>query len=259
MADPGQPPADVRSRIAAARARSETLKRRVFNAYVAVVSRDHGRRTLSERLELAWLWLLPWCGYLALLSVAHDQAMPAVLTGWILILVWQMFAVGAHNQRMSQARRNPWNLAWLLAPSLLFATQGWGDAGLALANALIEITIVDVSALLLVLVVVMVLQPGEGKEMAWPGIVILALFTGCFLWAFIAGWRLINPEYAGWRQLPLAAAFAIQCVRDWLWLRPLARGDKTIGDVFANESGMGLILGQLALWLLLPVPFALLR
>ena len=71
------------------------------------------------------------------------------------------------------------------------------------------------------------------------------------LWAFIAGWRLINPEYAGWRQLPLAAAFAIQCVRDWLWLRPLARGDKTIGDVFASESGMGLILGQLALWLLL--------
>jgi hypothetical protein len=259
VAEPDQPPTDAKARIVAARARSEALKRRVFDAYVAVVSRDHGRRTLTERLELIWLWLLPWLGYLALLAVAFDQAMPAVLTGWVLILVWQMFAVGAHDQRLAKAHRNPWNLAWLLAPALLFATQSWSDAGQALANALIETTIVDVSALLLVLVLVMVLQPGEGKEMAWPGIVILGAFTVCFLWAFVAGWRLINPEYGGWRQLPLASAFLIQCGRDWLWLRPLARGESSIGDVFANESGMGLILGQLALWLLLPVPFALLR
>lgn len=215
-------------------------------------------RRPAQRLELAWLWILPWCGYVALLASAREVAMPAILTGWILVLVWQMFAVGAHQRRMLQARRSPWNIAWLLAPALLFATQGWGDAGHALANALVEITIIDVSALLLVLVTVMVLQPGEGKEMAWPGIVILGVFAVAFLWSFVAGWCLLNPEYGSWRQLPLASAFAIQCLRDWLWLRPLARGECAIGDVYAGEAGMGLILGQLALWLLLPVPFALL-
>lgn len=249
-------PADQKARIAAARARSELLKRRVFDAYVAVVSREHGRRTWSERLELAWLRTLPWWGYLALLALAFDRAMPAVLTGWVLILVWQMFAVGAHNQRMAQTPRKQWNLAWLLAPALLFATQSWGDAGHALANALIETTIVDVSALLLVLVVVMVLQPGEGKEMAWPGILILGAFTACFLWAFVAGWRQINPDAGASRQLPLASAFLIQCVRDWLWLRPLAGGQNSVGDVYAGDAGIGLILGQLALWLLVPAALA---
>lgn len=254
MTEQEPPPADPAALIARARTRNEALKSRAFDAFLAAVDRDQRQRTPGERLELAWLWILPWCGYVALLACAREVAMPAVLTGWILVLVWQMFAVGAHQRHT--ARRDPWNIAWLLAPTLLFATQGWGDVGLALANALIEITIVEVSALLMVLVAVMVLQPGEGKEMAWPGIIILGVFVGIFLWAFVAGWRLLNPEYGGWRQLPLACAFLIQCVRDWLWLRPLARSESGIGDVFASESGMALILVQLALWLLLPVPFA---
>ncbi len=54
-----------------------------------------------ERLERAWLWILPWTGYLALLTVAREVAMPAVLTGWVLILVWQMFAIGAHEERIA--------------------------------------------------------------------------------------------------------------------------------------------------------------
>jgi hypothetical protein len=265
VADPGQQPLDerpstdpARARISAARARADVLKRAVFDAYVAAITRERQRRTPMERLERAWLWILPWSGYLALLSVARNVAMPAVLTGWVLILVWQMFAIGAHDQRIGDARRNPWNLGWMLAPVLLFASQSWGDAGLAVANALIEITIVDVSALIVVLVTVMVLQPGEGKEMAWPGIIILGLFVACFLWAFVAGWHLINPDHGLLRGLALGSAFIIQFMRDWRWLRPLARGDHGIGDIYSNETGLGLILGQLALWLLLPGIFALL-
>lgn len=223
-----------------------------------VASINRLRRTPSERLERAWLWSMPWAGYVALLAVARAVAMPAVLTGWVLILVWQMFAVGAHDRRIREARRNPWNLGWALAPMLLIASQSWGDAGLAIANALIEITIVDVSALMVVLVTVMVLQPGEGKEMAWPGIIILGLFVGCFLWAFAAGWMAINPDYAPLRLLSLGAAFAIQCAFDWRWLRPLARGELAIADIFANDAGMVLILAQLAVWLVLPGAFALL-
>ncbi len=257
MAEPDPLPLDPRARIAAARARADVLKRAVFDAYVAVITRDRLRRTPMERLERAWLWILPWTGYLALLTVAREVAMPAVLTGWVLILVWQMFAIGAHEQRIGDARRNPWNLSWMLAPALLFASQSWGDAGLAIANAFIEITIVDVSALIVVLVTVMVLQPGEGKEMAWPGIIILGLFVGCFLWAFVAGWRLINPDHGLLRVLALGGAFALQCIFDWRWLRPLARGDYGIGDIFSNEAGFGLILGQLFVWLLLPGVYAL--
>lgn len=265
MAEPERPPLDERSpdhparaRINAARARAAVLKRAVFDAYVAAIDRDRQQRTLMERLERAWLWILPWAGYVALLSVARNVAMPAVLTGWVLILVWQMFAIGAHDQRIGEARRNPLNLGWILAPILLFASQSWGDAGLAVANAFIEITIVDVSALIVVLVTVMVLQPGEGKEMAWPGIIILGLFVACFLWAFVAGWRQINPDHGLLRELALGAAFCIQFARDWRWLRPLTRGDYGIGDIFSNDAGFGLILGQLGLWLLLPGAFALL-
>jgi hypothetical protein len=248
---------DERARIGASRARIAALKQAVVDAYVATITRERLRRTPLERLERAWLWILPWAGYLALLSVARNVALPAVLTGWVLILVWQMFAIGAHDQRIGEAKRNPWHLGWMLAPALLFASQSWGDAGLAVANAFIEITIVDVSALIVVLVTVMVLQPGEGKEMAWPGIIILGLFVGCFLWAFVAGWRQVNPDHGLLRSLALGAAFIIQCARDWRWLRPLTRGSYGIGDIFSNETGLGLILGQLALWLLLPGVFAL--
>jgi len=259
VAEPDPPALDGRARISAARARAEVLKRAVVDAYVATISRERLRRTPLERLERAWLWMLPWAGYVALLSVARNLAMPAVLTGWVLILVWQMFAIGAYDKRIGEAKRNPWHLGWMLAPTLLFASQSWGDAGLGIANALIEITIVDVSALIVVLVTVMVLQPGEGKEMAWPGIIILGLFVGCFLWAFVAGWRQINPEHGLLRGLALGTAFVIQFARDWHWLRPLTRGSYGIGDIYSNDAGLVSILGQIALWLLLPGVFALLR
>lgn len=216
-------------------------------------------RTLGRRIQRTYLWCVPWAGYLALLTVAFSLAMPAILTGWVLILVWQIVAVGALDAGIQQARRSPWALGWALAPLLLFTTQSWAGAELALANALIELTIVEVAALIVMLVTVMVLHDEEGKEMAWPGIIVMGIFIGFFLWAFVGAWRVLNPE-PGWLRIgALAAAFATQCAVDWRWLRPLANGDLAIDDPLSGDQGMKLIVGQLVLWLLAPVPFALLR
>lgn len=211
----------------------------------------------AERVQRAYLWAVPWAGYLALLAVARPLAMPAILTGWVLILVWQIFAVGAFDAGISAARRNPLRLAWMLAPILLFATQSWGAAGLALANALIELTIVEVAALILTLVVVMILQPGMDKGPAWPGIVIMGIFVIAFLSAFAGAWLQLNA-HPGWLRLgTLALAFASQCVVDWAWLRRLADKGLRIDDPFSGNRGFALIIGQLLAWLLLPAVFAL--
>lgn len=207
------------------------------------------------RLRRIYLWLLPWAGYVALLAVARPLAQPAILTGWVLILVWQIFAVGAADAGIDAARRDPWRLAWMVAPGLLLATQSWGSAGRATANALIEVTIVEIAALIVALVAIMLSAPGRDKGPAWPGIIILAVFVVAFLWSFVAAWALLNPT-PGWvRAGALTLAFASQLVTDWRWLRPLERGQFAIDDPFASPRGMQLILGQLTLWLLLPAVF----
>ena len=87
----------------------------------------------------------------------------------------------------------------------------------------------------------------------------MGVFVGCFLWAFVAGWRVLNPG-PGWLRISaLVGAFATQCVVDWRWLRPLARGELSIDDPLSGDQGMKLIVGQLVLWLLAPAPFALLQ
>lgn len=211
-----------------------------------------------KRIQRVYLWLVPWSGYLALLAVARPLAMPAILTGWILILVWQIFAVGALDAGIDGARRNPLRLAWAIAPTLLFATQAWDAAGLALANALIELTIVEVAALILTLVVVMVLQPGEDKGMAWPGIIIMGVFVVAFLWAFVGAWLQLNPAPGGLRIGALGGAFASQCAVDWVWLRKVANDGGGFADPLTGDRGMQLIIGQLIAWLVLPGVFALL-
>jgi hypothetical protein len=200
-----------------------------------------------------YLWLLPWAGYLALLFSARSLAMPAVLTGWILLLVWQTVVIGAHDSGVDEARRSPLRLAWLLAPALLFGTQSWDSAGAAVANALIEITISEMAALVVCVVLLMILTPGEGKAAAWPGIVILTVFVSIFLLAYVGAWRQGNPDPGWLRPVALGSACLSQIGVDWRWLSRLAKKKLVISDPLETPSGLALILGQILIWLLAPV------
>lgn len=247
-----------KSEIAAQRAHIGTLRKAVIDAYIKKCSEPRKLGVLAK-IERAYLWLLPWAGYIALLSVASQTSKPAILTGWILLLVWQIFAVGSHQEHNDPAKRSIWRLAWMLAPAMLLATQSWDGSAIALANALIELTIVEVAALIFALVAVMVMQPGEGKDMAWPGIIIMGIFVVAFLTSFVRAWLVLNPDPEWIRVGALLTAFVTQIVLDWRWLRPLAAGKLHIRDPMESKFGLPLILVQILLWLLMPVLFWLAR
>jgi hypothetical protein len=209
--------------------------------------------------QRGYAWALPWAGYLGLLWAAPQLARPAIWSGWILLLVWQIIAVGAMDAGIASARRTPARLSWMVAPALLLGTQNWDSATLAVSNALIEITLSEFSALMLSLLLVMWLTPGEDKSMAWPGIIILSVLMGFFLYAFVNAWRLLNPAPDWIRAGALGGALLAQMAVDWRWLRQVARQELQLSDPMATSKGLGLILGQILLWLLLPAVFWLIQ
>lgn len=125
-----------------------------------------GERDWLLLIQRGYAWALPWAGYVALLWAAPERARPVIWSGWIVLLAWQIVAIGAMDAGIAGARRTPLRLLWLVAPVLLFGSQNWDSAALAVSNALIEITLSEFSALILCLLLVMWITPGEDKGMA---------------------------------------------------------------------------------------------
>lgn len=216
------------------------------------MSRRSSRRQLPC-LQSGYVCILPWTGYLALLGVPGAAHGMAQLSGWILLLVWQVLVLGALATRIPDARRQPARSAWMLAPMLLCATQSWSDAGHAVLNAAIELSITEFAALLGATVVLMLIKPGRGKAVAWPGILLLSALTGVYLYALISGWRLLNPDPDWLRQSALIGAFASQFATDWRWIAGVADGRLKLAETLDSERALFAILGQIAVWLVLPL------
>lgn len=214
-------------------------------------------RERIDPLQRAYVWLLPWLGYLALLMVPGAPIKPAQLTGWALVLVWEILVLGALAAQVKAAGRPPWHRLWMLAPALLTLTQTWSAAGTAVINLCLELTITEFAALIATTVVLMLRKPGEDKSMAWPGIIILTLFCGAYLYALLRAWQLLNhnPDWLRW--LALGTAFASQCAVDWRWLSQAADGRIQLVETMDSDHDLFRVVGQILLWLLLPLPFLL--
>lgn len=202
---------------------------------------------------------MPWAGYVALLIVAPQLATPAILTGWILLVLWQMFAMSAIDAGIDNVTRSPTRLLWLFAPIVLFGSQSWDSAELAVSNALIEIVISEFSALIVALALVMWAANGAAASPAFGGMVIITVFVGAFLYAFIGAWSQLNPTPGVIRIASLAGATLSQIVFNWGWLRRMERGKLEIADRMGTSRGIALVVGQMAVWVLLPLVARLLR
>lgn len=207
--------------------------------------------------QRAYVWVLPWLGYLAVLMVPGAPVKPAQLTGWALVLVWEILVLGALAAQVKAAGRQPWHRLWMLAPVLLMLTQTWSAAGRALVNLCLELAITEFAALIATTVFLMFRKPGEEKSMAWPGIIILTLFCGAYLYALLRAWQLLNQDPNWLRWLALLTAFAVQCALDWRWLSQASDGRIQLVETMDADRDLFRVLGQIVLWLLLPLPFLL--
>lgn len=202
--------------------------------------------------------LLPWAGYLVLL-ILHPQPLAAVLTGWILMLVWQVLVLGAIEAAEPIEKLRGRGLLWLLVPALLGASQSFEQGGLALANALLELLMIEFAAFMVALLIVFVRTPGTDKDMAWPGIILLGVFLVLFLRVPGELWLRLNPAAELWRILLLAVVLLVQVVLDMRWVTQVAAGELVLAESFGSPRGPLRIGLQILLWLLAPVVFWLLR
>ncbi len=180
-----------------------------------------------------------------------------IMLGWVVLLIHQTMYLAVFE---ATAKRE-YTFALPFVPPLLIAFNQT-TLDLSIWNFFLEQAVIEMVGLMVGLAIVFLFFKNDEGHTAWRDMGCLPLIfvglIGAGSWGFVATWwnqQLYSTEAAYWNILSFAVAFLIEIRANVLVLNKVVKGKLFLSEVFGGENGIGLILGQIVLWFVLPAIF----
>jgi hypothetical protein len=202
-----------------------------------------------------YMLCIPWFGYLAIMVTGKGPEGLMIGTGWLLVVIYQLFIMG--NFKPNEGMSVKEVLLTFLTPLLLVVGQFVRKDG-SIWNFFIEDSLTELVAmnvgLLLMFGREMRKAVGSKRDIgpAVPGVIILLGFTGCVLYSLFKAWFELNPSRDYFSVINLSVAFGTSILS---YFRSMKKGAMFSKE---KEPGIGLLVGQIFIWLLtMPIVMAI--
>jgi hypothetical protein len=203
-----------------------------------------------------YMLCIPWMGYLAIAVTGAGPQGLFIGTGWLLVVIYQLFLLGAHKPGGGMTVREV--LLALLSPVILAVGQFIRQDG-SLWNFFIEDSLTELVAMNVGLVMMFarafrtaVTTEKRSIGPAVPGVLILIGFTGAVLYCLFKAWMELNPHRDELSAINLGVAFLTSV---WSYFSAMKRGAAFNKE---KEPNIGLVIGQIFIWLLaMPIVMAI--
>lgn len=214
-------------------------------------------------LEIAWFCVLPWLGYWIVLGTPGVHPGGTVILGWLPLLVYNIIKLGMVLGIQRSSRRPVARLLGTLLPTALLILAQWLRGG-DMRGFLLELATLEFTVLACAFPVALVFLKNDQGRSAWQdlGIVplLIAVLFGIGIHGFVAAWWTIAPA---WHSHPLSLLLLIAGAAAWFVaamgnLNRLVKREATLADISTRPVVLVLMLGQIAIWWLLPGVVALL-
>lgn len=203
--------------------------------------------------------ILPYLGYLAVLIMAEKYPADGliIMLGWLVLLVHQVIYLAVFE---ATAKREYKLALPFVTPVLIAFNQTTLD--LSIWNFFLEQTVVEMVGMMIGLSIVFLFSKNDEGRTSWQDMgctpLIVVTIIGAGSWGFVATWwqqQLYSTEAAYWTLLSFGVAFIIEIRANVLVMNKVVKREILLDEVFGGKNGLGLILGQILLWFLIPAIF----
>lgn len=207
-------------------------------------------KKLAVQIEVILLCILPWAAYALLLWNYQGKLRFTIMIGWLFLLVYQIMS-SAFLINESENKKSIPIQQWLMGVVVFILTLHQIITDGSLMLFLLEKIVIDAVSIVLIVIVSMFIFI---KDMGITPLILGALIgMGCFQFIEIY-WNILQEKSANWiTYSQVGSAFLINCYAQARILHDVVKGKVILTDIFEQKNGIVLILGQVLLWLLLPV------